>query len=272
MREVHGATVVITGASSGIGRAAALAFAAEGGNVVLTGRDKRELQELARDIRDLGGQAVPVVADVTNAEEVQRFADQAARAFGGRIDVWVNNAGVGAVGRFTETPVDAHAEVIATNLLGYIHGAHAALGYFQRQASGGVLINTISFGGLVPLPHAASYAASKFGLRGFSDSLRAELANSPEIHVCDVFPSFVDTPGIDTPAIEHAANHTGREIKPALPALAAEKVAVEMVALARNPRDAVTVGAVAALARLAYSLAPAVGRWAMNKGIDTYLA
>ncbi len=266
MRDLKGATVVITGASSGIGRAAALAFARAGANVVLAARDRRGLQDAAKEVRAQGVRGVPVVTDVTDARQVQRLADQAARAFQGRIDVWVNNAGVGAVGRFTETPVEAHDQVIHTNLLGYIHGAHAALPYFQRQASGGVLINTISFGGWVPAPYAAAYAASKFGLRGFTDSLRSELSDWPEIHVCDVFPSFIDTPGV-----QHGANFTGREIKPAPPVYAAEKVADEMVSLARNPRDAATVGSVATLARFGYGLAPTVGRWAMNKFIETYL-
>jgi short-subunit dehydrogenase len=267
MRELRGATVVIAGASSGIGRAAALAFAREGANLVLAAPDRRRLQEVAREIHAGGGEAEAVATDLTDAVAMRRLAERAAGAFGGRIDVWVNNGGMGAVGRFTETPVEAHDLVIATNLLGYIHGAHAVLPYFQRQQSGGVLINTISFGGWVPALDAAAYAASKFGLRGFTQSLRAELSEWPEIHVCDLYPSFIDTPGV-----QHGGGYTGLDLQPAPPVHAPDKVAEEMVALARNPRDAVTVGAVATLARLGYNMAPAVGRWAMNKFVETYLS
>ncbi len=265
MRDLRNSTVVITGASSGIGRAAALAFAREGANLALIARRSNALQELAAECAAKGVRAIALPVDVTDADAVRRAAETASRR-SGRIDVWINNAGVGAVGRFTDTPVEAHDQVVLTNLIGYIHGAHAVLPYFQRQPTGGVLINTISFGGWVPAPFAAAYAASKFGLRGLSDSLRAELGDYPLIHICDVFPSFMDTPGV-----QHGANYTGRELKPAPPVYAPERAAEAMVRLARNPRDAVTVGAVASLARIGYALLPGLSRWMMRRVIETYL-
>jgi short-subunit dehydrogenase len=124
-----------------------------------------------------------------------------------------------------------------------------------------------AFGAWVPAPFAAAYSASKFGLRGFTDALRAEFALIPGIHICDVYPSSIDTPGV-----QHGANYTGRVLKPAPPVYAPQRVAEAMVALARRPRRAVTIGSVATLARLGYSIAPRLMRAGMAAMMKTYLA
>jgi short-subunit dehydrogenase len=247
MGSLESATVVITGASSGIGRAAALTFVCEGANVVLAARRETALQELAETCNVAAGRALVVPTDVTAPESVADLARTAAESFNRRIDVWINNAGVGAVGEFNAIPIETHDRVIQTNLMGYLHGAHAVLPYFKQQ-SRGVLINTISLGGWVAAPYAVAYSASKFGLRGYSEALRAELRHWPDIHVCDVFPAFIDTPGF-----QHGANYFGREIKPVPPVYQAERVAQAMVSLAKHPRSATTVGASAYVARFAHS-------------------
>jgi short-subunit dehydrogenase len=206
-----------------------------------------------------------VPTDVGDPNAVRLLARRAIETFG-KIDVWVNNAGVGAVGPFVETPIEAHDQVVRTNLLGYLHGAHAVLPHFLERGRG-VLINNLSFGAWVPAPFAAAYSASKFGLRGFTDALRAELAFTPGIHICDVCSSFIDTPGI-----QHGANYTGRVLKPAPPVYAPQRVAEVMVALAQRPRRTVTVGGVASLARLGYFVAPRLMRGAMSAMFNTYLA
>jgi short-subunit dehydrogenase len=247
-RDLQNMTVIITGASSGIGRAAALAFAAAHANVVLAARRRDRLEQLALECQRRGIRALAVRTDVTHPDSVTSLVRRAIEWSGNSVDVFINNAGVGAVGEFTEVPIATHDQIIRTNLLGYLHGAHAVLPVFKQQAHG-VLINTISLGGWVPTPYSVAYSASKFGLRGFSEALRAELTPYPNIHVCDVFPAFIDTPGF-----EHGANYMGREIKPIPPVYPAERVARAMVSLAQRPRNAVTVGASATVARVAHLL------------------
>ena len=250
--------VVITGASSGIGRAAAVAFAGEGDHVVLTARNEEALSAIANECEAAGGTVRVVPADVTDAAAVQALAAAAIDRFG-RIDVWINNVGVGVVGLFDETPIDAHRRVVEANLIGHMNGAHAVLPHFRERGQG-ILINMISLGGWVPSPYAAAYSASKFGIRGFSEAIRAEFSALPNVHVCEVYPTFVDTPGMS-----HGANYSGRQIKPPPPLVTPQRVAATLLALARRPRPAVYIGAPSFPAMAAHALAPdLVGRLMMR--------
>lgn len=257
-------TVVITGASSGAGRAIALALAHEGANLVLAARREAALREVATLCEELGSNATVLACDVTDADAVKQLAYQAFITYGG-IDVWVNNAGVLAAGNFEETPVEVHDQVIRTNLMGYIHGAHAVMPYFKKQGSG-VLINNISVGGWFPTPFAVGYSASKYGLRGFSEALRGELHRYRDIHVCDLFPAFLDTPGI-----QHAANYTGRYLKPAPPVYDPQKVGAAVVQLAKTPRNSVAIGAMSSFLKTAHRLFPALSRKTTAQVVEAYL-
>jgi NAD(P)-dependent dehydrogenase (short-subunit alcohol dehydrogenase family) len=248
-RELRDKVVVITGASSGIGLAAARLFARHGATVVLAARSDRSLEEAARACEQCGVQALAVPTDVADEGQVCELARRAIERFG-RIDIWVNNAAVLMFARTEDAPYDVYRQVIETNLFGYIHGARAVLPYFRRQGHG-VLINNASLGGVVAFPWASAYVTSKFGVMGFSQCLRQELMDVPNIRVCTVLPA-----SIDTPIYQKTANYTGSAIQPITPIYSADKAARAIVALARRPQDQRVVGGVGHLLLLGNKLAP----------------
>jgi short-subunit dehydrogenase len=263
-KQLNEKTIVITGASSGAGRAIALEFARNDTKLVLAARREQALVDVAKECEALGGKPIVVVTDVTDVVAMKNLA-QAAFDYGGSIDVWVNNAGVLAGGAIDETPIEIHDQVVKTNLMGYMHGASAVVPFFKRQGYG-ILINNISVGGWFPVPYAIGYSASKYGLRGFSEALRGELHRWPNIHVCDIFPAFLDTPGI-----QHAANYTGRYLKPAPPVYDPQRVARVVVSLAMHPVEAKTIGSMATFLRIANSLFPGISRKVTASVIEAYL-
>lgn len=257
--------VVITGASSGIGRATAQAFARQRARLVLAARDRAALDEVVAECEAEGASALAVCTDVTSSEQMQALAAEAATFGDGRIDIWINNAGVGAVGDFEQTPLEAHEQVLQTDLLGYLRGAYVAWPYFKKQRRG-ILINTLSLGSWVAQPYAAAYSASKYGLRGLSEALRGELGEYRDIHVCDIYPAVIDTPGF-----RDGANFTGHALKPPPPVYDPHRVAEAMVSCALNPKPTTTVGSAAVLARAAHFLLPGFAQlsgWLTRRGLN----
>jgi short-subunit dehydrogenase len=230
--------IVITGASSGFGKGAALELARLGAKVVLAARRADQLEELAAQCKAEGGDAIVCATDVSKRDDVERLAATTLSTFG-RIDVWVNNAGVGAIGAFERIPLDIHEQIIGTNLLGVIYGSHLAYRQFLSQGSG-ILINIASELGFGTVPYYSSYTAAKHGVVGLSDSLRQEVKQNKlqGIHICTIMPT-----AHDTPFFEHAANYSDHEIKPPKPLHDPQHVVDAIVRIAQDPQDKEIVGA-----------------------------
>lgn len=235
MGSLCGWVVVVTGASSGNGRACALRFAQDGASVVLAARNRAALEELAATIGERGGEALVVPTDVTDAAAVQALAASAVKRYG-RIDCWVNNAGVTLESRFEDAPLEAYRRVVDTNFFGCVHGARAVLPLFRRQRRG-VLVNVASVYGAVGGPYSSAYVASKAAVRALSECLRTEL-HGTGVHVCTILPA-----AIDTPIYRHGGNYMGRVTRPPPPLYDPSRVADAIVRVAQRPRREVVVGA-----------------------------
>jgi NAD(P)-dependent dehydrogenase (short-subunit alcohol dehydrogenase family) len=264
---LSGRVVVITGASSGLGRATAIRFAARGTRLVLGARREDALRETAEICRNAGAEVVHIVMDVTSEDDVRRLADAGVAAFGS-IDVWVNNAGVTCFAPLEGSPFDAHQRVIETNLFGAMFGARAVVPIFRRQRSG-VLINIGSILSKIGQPFVPSYVISKFALRGLSEALRAELADLPDVHICSIYPY-----AMNTEHFQHGANLMGFEAHAMPPAQSPGKVAEAIVALAERPRRELHVPRSAQLALWVHELFPrtverlifhALGNWHFSR-------
>ena len=243
------AAVVLTGASSGIGRAAAVRFAEEGADLVLAARGGDSLEAVAERCRQLGVRVIAVPTDVAENDQVEALAARALAEFG-RLDVWVNDAAVMAYGAISDVPMHVQQRIVEVNLLGTMHGARAALPAMKSQGRG-VIINVASLYAKMTSPYVSAYATSKFGVLGFSEVLRQELKSDRQIHVCTIMPG-----SIDTPIFRHAANYTGREIRPVPPVASPERVARAIVRCAEHPRREVTVGQLHHIASWGHALLP----------------
>lgn len=249
-RDLTGATIVITGASSGFGRGSAIELAAQGANVVLAARRVDLLQDLVTEIGAAGGKAVALSADVSKSEEVSEIAALAIERFGS-IDIWINNAGVGVFGLFWAVPVEDHLRLIDVNLKGVILGAHEALRRFHEQGFG-TLINVGSVASEVPLAYQSSYSASKAAILSLGRALNEDLRLSGNrlINVSTIMPWAVDTP-----FFTHAANYSGHAFQMA--AMDDPKVVIDaIVSGCLTPQEEFSAGWKAKAANVSHHLLP----------------
>jgi NAD(P)-dependent dehydrogenase (short-subunit alcohol dehydrogenase family) len=229
--KLPGAVVAVTGASAGIGRACALAFAREGAKVAVAARRRDRLDALVAEIEAAGGSALAQGVDVAEERDVRAFVE-AIRTKLGRLDVLVNNAGYGVHGRVEATPAEAFERLMRVNYLGTVHGCRAAVPLMKAQG-GGVIINVSSIVGHRALPGGSAYAASKAAQISLTESLRVELRGTG-VHVCSVHPISTVTE-----FHEVAARESTRGVGPMGPQQSAEAVARAIVRCARRPRPEV---------------------------------
>ena len=245
--------IVITGASSGIGLKTAESAAKAGAKVVLAARSESALNELSDRIQSSGGSAVAVVADVANQSQVDEVAQRAIESFG-RIDTWVNDAGLTIYGRLDEVTEDDSRRLFDINFWGVVHGSLTALPYLKRQ--GGALINVGSEVSEAAVPMLGMYAASKHAVKGFTDALRLEVEY---VDKAMVSVTLIQPTAVDTPFDEHGRNYMDKAADLPTPMLDPQDVADAILKAAVKPTRDIRVGTMSKINTFVAKNIPALG-------------
>jgi short-subunit dehydrogenase len=259
--------VVVTGASAGVGRATALEFARRGCHVAILARNAARLGAAGEEIRHYGVRALPIVADVAEAEAVEGAAGRIERELG-PIDVWVNNAMATIFAPIHRITSEEFRRGTAVTYLGQVHGTMAAL-KCMRQRNRGTIINVGSALAYRAIPLQSVYCGAKYAVRGFTDSVRTELMHDGSA----IRLVMVHLPAVNTPQFDWALNKTGRRPQPVPPIYQPGVPARAIVAAALHPdRREVWVGLPTVKAIVANKLAPGLfDRYLANKGYSGQL-
>src|SRR5437762_2550127 len=261
LKPIHEQTIVITGASSGIGLTTARMAAREGARVVLAARSDQALHDLEQEIQKWGGQAVAVQCDVGNEQQVRQVAQTAFERFGG-FDTWVNNAGVSIYGRIEEVSLEDARRVFDTNFWGLVIGSRVAAQHL-RSRGGGALINIGSTLSERAIPLQGFYVASKHAVKGFTDALRMEL----EAERAPISVTLIKPAAIDTPYVDHAKNYMAQAPTNPPPVFAPEAVARTILYAATHQVRDVFVGGSAKRLQMMERYAPRVTDLYMERNL-----
>lgn len=247
--------VVITGASSGIGLAAAIQLAERGDVLVLSSRSKESLAAAEAKCRAAGAADVrAVVADVTDPDAVDRVADLALDEFG-RLDAWVHTAAVLAYGRVEDVPPEVFRRVIDVNVVGSANVARTAVRHFRAEQAGTLVLSS-SLLAEIATPFMGPYVTSKWAVRGLARVLSIENRDLPDVNICAVAPGSVDTP-----VYRQAGSYVGVVGRPPPPVDPVEKVARAIVQCLDDPSPRVSVGPLNPLMRFGFTAVP----WAFDR-------
>ena len=253
LKPLRDQVVVITGASSGIGLATAAAAAGEGAQLVLVARSEQTLGDIVARIGQAGGEAIQVIADVSSRADVERAAQAALTRFG-RIDTWVNNAGLSIYGRLDEVSEEDSRRLFDINFWGVVNGSLVALPLLKRQ--GGALINVGSEVSEAVVPLQGMYTATKHAVKGFTDALRVEVE---QVDKAPVSITLIQPTAVDTPFPQHARNYLATEPQLPSPQIDPEDVARAILKAAVTPERNVKVGAMAKMNTTIAKVAPRLG-------------
>lgn len=252
LKPISQQVVVVVGASSGIGRETALKFAQKGAKLVVNARSQQGLDSLVEEIQNFTGEAVAIVADVTDFNQVKAIADKAVEQYG-RIDTWVHNAAVELYASFEQTTPEEFKRLIDVNFMGQVYGAMVALPHLKREGRG-ALIHVSSVEAKRSLPLQSAYASAKHGIDGFLESLRVELQHEKlQISVTNVMPA-----SINTPLFNKARTKLGVKPQGVPPIYQPSLVADAILKVAEHPKRDVVVGGAGKIILLAQRISPSL--------------